>query len=494
MSRTLGLKSGIGLVVANMVGAGVFLSTGFMAQSLTPGQILLAWLIGAVLAMCGAVAYAEVARLVPRGGGEYRYLSSLLHPALGYLAGWASLLVGFSAPTALDALAAGAFARAVEPSLDPRIVGAVLIIGLTAVHALGLHMSARVQNSLVALKVLLLAAFVAIGLFKGSLSWPTWLPPSPAASPVNELVGSLFFIAFAFSGWNAAIYAADEFQQPERNVPRAMLIGCLAVGALYLVVNFIFVANLTPAQGTVVFKYDDFTSLKGEFDQVTLGQAVMATLLGPLAAKVMSAVMLLLFISAMSAMLLVGPRVYSAMARDGFLPAFLAGKEGQPPTGAVVLQGCIALALLFTHDVRSVLSNVGAILVLFAALSVLGLFMADFQGDKVTLPPLKKVIIALLVVLAGAAAFASDAVSLPLRLGVLLVGALAAAVLRYRANGGVGPSLPGLIGAAIYVVSSAWMLFVGFRQSLSLLAWVAGVAVIGLVAFALTRRAQQVAA
>ena len=433
--RALGLKSGIGLVIANMVGAGVFLSTGFMAQSLSPGQILLAWVIGGVLALCGAKAYAEVARLVPEGGGEYRYLSSLMHPALGYLAGWASLLVGFSAPTALDALAAGAFARAVVPSLEPRMVGALLIIGLTVVHALGLHMSARVQNVLVGLKVLLLLGFVAVGVFYGSLSWPTWTPPSPAANPVSEILGSLFFIAFAFSGWNAAIYAADEFEEPGRNVPRAMLIGCLAVGALYLVVNFIFVANLTPAQGTVVFQYDDFTSLKGQFEQVTLGQAVMAALLGPVAAKVMSAVMLLLFISAMSAMLLVGPRVYAAMAKDGFLPKFLAAKEGQPPTGAVLLQGAIALLLLFTHDVRSVLSNVGAILVLFAALTVGGLFVAKARGKD--------------------------------------------------------PSAVSLVCAGVYVLSAAWMLFNGFKNSPTLLIWVSLVALLGLGAFVATRRAQR---
>ena len=433
--RALGLKSGIGLVIANMVGAGVFLSTGFMAQSLSPGQILLAWVIGAVLALCGAKAYAEVARLVPEGGGEYRYLSSLMHPALGYLAGWASLMVGFSAPTALDALAAGAFARAVVPSLEPRMIGALLIIGLTVVHALGLHLSARVQNVLVGLKVLLLLGFVGVGVVYGSLSWPTWVPPSPAANPVSEVLGSLFFIAFAFSGWNAAIYAADEFDQPERNVPRAMLIGCLAVGALYLVVNFIFVANLTPAQGTVVFQYDDFTSLKGQFEQVTLGQAVMAALLGPVAAKVMSAVMLLLFISAMSAMLLVGPRVYAAMAKDGFLPKFLAAKAGQPPTGAVLLQGAIALLLLFTHDVRSVLSNVGAILVLFAALTVGGLFVAKARGKD--------------------------------------------------------PSWVSLGCAGVYVLSAAWMLFEGFKKSPTLLIWVGVVALLGLGAFAATRWAQR---
>ncbi len=429
---SLGLKSGIGLVVANMVGAGVFLSTGFMAQSLSPSQILLAWLIGGVLALCGARAYAEVARLVPEGGGEYRYLSSLLHPALGYLAGWASLLVGFSAPTALDAMAAGAFAQAVHPSLEPRLIGALLIIGLTGVHAIGLHFSARAQNVLVGIKVALLVGFVVAGVAFGSLSWPTWAPPTPTDAPVSEILGSLFFIAFAFSGWNAAIYAADEFVEPRKTVPRAMLIGCLAVGALYLVVNFIFVANLTPAQGTVVFHYDDFTSLKGQFEQVTLGQAVMASLLGPTAAKVMSAVMLLLFISAMSAMLLVGPRVYAAMAKDGFLPAFLKAKEGQPPVGAVLLQGALALLLLFTHDVRSVLSNVGAILVLFAALTVLGLFVARARGKQV--------------------------------------------------------AVTALVAAGVYVASAGWMLFTGFRKTPSLLGWLAAVSALALVAFFATRK------
>lgn len=491
VSRTLGLKSGIGLVIANMVGAGVFLSTGFMAQELTAGQVLIAWVIGAVLALCGAVAYAEVARLVPRGGGEYRYLSSLLHPAAGYLAGWASLLVGFSAPTALDALAAGAFARAVVPELEPRLVGAVLIIALTGVHALGLHLSARVQNALVAVKVALLVVFVGVGLTQGALAWPSWAPPSPAAAPVSAIVGSLFFIAFAFSGWNAAVYAADEFREPSRDVPRAMLLGCLAVGALYLVVNFIFVANLTPAQGTVVFKYDDFTSLKGQFDQVTLGQAVMAALLGATAAKVMSAVMLLLFISAMSAMLMVGPRVYAAMARDGFLPAFLAGREGKPPTGAVLLQGTIAAALLFTHDVRSVLSNVGAILVLFAALTVLGLFLARFEKGEAAPPPAWQVLVAGLVVVGVGALMVTEAIPLAVRVGGSLVVGVAASLARRRANGGAGPSLVGLLGAAVYVMSAGWMLFVGFRNSVTLLGWVAVVAVVGVGAFVVTKRLQQ---
>lgn len=430
--------SGVGLVIANMVGAGVFLSTGFMAQSLSAGYILVAWAIGAVLALCGTVAYAEVARLVPRGGGEYRYLSALLHPALGYLSGWASLLVGFAAPIALDALAAGAFARAVWPELNPVVVGAVLICALTAVHATGLHFSARVQNLLVGVKVTLLLGFVAVALFKGSWAWPTWVPPSPGPSPWPDVVGNLFFIAFAFSGWNAAVYAADEFKDPGRDVPRAMLVGCLAVGLLYLVVNAVFVLNLTPAQGTVVFRYDDFTSLKGQFEQVTLGQAVMAHLLGPGAATVMSGVMLLLFTSAISAMLLVGPRVYAAMANDGVLPRALASREGQPPVGAILLQGALALLLLFTHDLRTVLNNVGAILVLFAGLTMAGLFRAAVRA---TTPEAR-------------------------------------------------PRPVALAAAGVYVLVAAWTLFQGFKNSPSLLAWVGGVAAVALVAWAVTGRRQ----
>jgi APA family basic amino acid/polyamine antiporter len=435
VSRTLGLKSGVGLVIANMIGAGVFLSTGFMAQALTPSQILLAWVIGAALALCGTVAYAEVARLVPEGGGEYRYLSSLLHPSLGYLAGWASLLVGFSAPIALDAMAAGAFARAVEPSLSPVLVGATLIIVLMVVHALGLHLSARVQNALVVVKVLLVLGFIAVGVAKGSLAFPTWEPPHPSTTPVSDLAFNLFFIAFAFSGWNAAIYAADDFKEPKRDVPRAMLFGCAVVAVLYLVLNYIFVANLTPAQGTVVFNYSDFSSLKGQFDQVTLGQAVMASLLGPTAARVMSGVMVLLFISATSAMMLVGPRVYSAMARDGFLPQVLAGQEGKPPVGAVVLQGAIALLLLLWSDVASVLGGVGELVVIFAALTMVGLFarVRAAQADQ-------------------------------------------------------RPSIPSLIAAAVYVGSAAYMLFIGVKRNPIMSVVVLGVCVVGVGAWAVTRR------
>lgn len=420
--KLFGLWSGVGLVVANMVGIGVFLSFGYQAQSLPPGPLLLAWVIGAVLALSGAVAYAEVARLVPKSGGEYRYLSALVHPAVGYLAGWASLLVGFSAPIAADALGAGTFLGTVFPGTPTKAVAVVMIVGLTGVHALGLHLSARAQNVLVAVKVLLVVGFVGVGVFAGTVAWPTWTPPSkPEAFPLKEVVNALFFIAFAFSGWNAAVYAAEEFDEPKRTVPRAMLIGCGGVAVLYLVVNYVFAANLTPAEGAIVFSNEP----------VTVGHALMTRLLGHGAAAVMSLVIVLAFLSAASAMILIGPRVYAAMAADGFLPKAFAGTEGKPPTFSVLLQGGIALVLVFTQTLKEVLSNVGAILVLFAALTVGGLFVAWKRGADVRLPSL------------GA--------------------------------------------AGVYVVSAAYMLYVGFWGKWQLLVGVGGAAVVGLVAWFVTK-------
>jgi APA family basic amino acid/polyamine antiporter len=370
----LGLKSGIGLVVANMVGAGVFVSAGFSAQDLAPGPLLFGWVIGAVLALCGVVAYAEVARLRPRSGGEYRYLSELWHPFLGYLAGWSSLLIGFSAPVAVDAYAAGAFAQKLIPSLSPELFAVVAIAALTLVHAIGLRSSARIQNGLFAVKVALLALFVLLGVFFGKWAFPTWQPANPSPTfPTGAFAGSLFWIAFAFSGWNAAAYAAEEFRDPARNVPRAMFIGCTAVALLYLVLNYVFVANLTPS--------DDMPNWYMKVsDQVTLGHIVMAKLIGEAGARAFSGVIVLLFVSAMSAMTLVGPRVYAAMASDGVLPRALEAKRGHPPVISVLLQGVIAIGIVcLPVSVRDKLAAIGALLVIFAARTAGGLFRARFS-------------------------------------------------------------------------------------------------------------------
>ena len=423
----LGLYSGVGMVIANMIGAGVFLSTGYMAQDLTPGQILVAWVIGALLALCGARAYAGIARIVPHSGGEYRFLSTLVHPGLGYLAGWASLLLGFSAPIAIDAVAAGAFAHTLGDWVNPTLFAVVLILLMTAVHAVGLRFSVTAQNTLVALKIVLVVGFIIVGLWGGNNSWPTWRPTNPSEGfPLGAFMQNLFYIAFAFSGWNAAVYAASEFRNPRRDVPRALLLGCSIVGVLYLFVNWVFVANLTPEQCRVVNDY--------ETARITLGHLIMRDVVGDLGAACMSVLAIIAFISAVSAMTFLGPRVYAAMARDGFLPAALKGKEGRPPVGAVMLQGAIALFLVLAYQLGEVLSNVGAILTLFSALTVFSLFWVRFRRKEFP-----------------------------------------------------RPQTAALVAALIYLAFSGVMLYFGFRSSPTLNLWVGSSILAALVGYFLTR-------
>jgi basic amino acid/polyamine antiporter, APA family len=440
----LGLFSGTGMVIANMIGAGVFISTGFMVQQLTPKQILLAWVIGAFLALAGARAYAGIAQLVPHSGGEYRYLSTLIHPALGYFAGWASLLIGFSAPIAIDALAAGAFANKlslvgnlklfVDPQNSIKLFAVVLIVILTGIHAIGLRFSVAAQNSLVIIKIVLVVGFLLIGLAGGHNSWPNWQPPNSSAGfPVAPFMQNLFYIAFAFSGWNAAAYAASEFNNAKRDVPRAMILGCAIVGILYLLVNWVFVANLTPEQCKVVFTY--------ETDRITLGHLIMKNVVGDFGATCMSILAIIAFISAISAMTFLGPRVYAAMARDGFLPRVLQGKEGKPPVGAVILQGAIALCLVYSYTIQDILNSVGAILTLFSALTVFSLFWIRFKRKE----------------------FAQ-------------------------------PAFPALLAAFFFLMLSGIMLYFGFKQAIgyknssALILWVGGSIVAALIAYAVTKK------
>jgi APA family basic amino acid/polyamine antiporter len=424
--QKLGLWSGVGLVVANMIGAGVFLSAGFMAQEMEPWHILLAWVVGTVVALAGTRAYGAVAQLVPRSGGEYRYLSELLHPYLGYLAGWASLLVGFSAPIAVSAAAAGHFLATLAP-VEPIASGAAAIVVLTGLHAAGFGISRRTQDALVALKALLLLGFAVLGLYHAAGRMPEWSPPAPPESAIATFAGSLFFVAFAFAGWNAAVYASEEFADPRRDVPRAMLIGCLLVAALYLAINWVFVATLTPQRAAVVLAY--------ESKRITLGHLVMGDLLGPRGAQAMSVLAIVAFVSSVSAMIFVGPRVYAAMARDGLLPRVLSGRDGRPPAASVLLQGALALVLLFTYRLQQMLANVGAILTLFAALVAICLFRVRLSRPDLPRPPASS-----------------------------------------------------LVAAGVYVAFAAWTLYFGFRGSTHLLGWLLAIAAVALFFYGFTSR------
>lgn len=375
----LGIRTGIGFVIANMIGGGVFLSTGFMMQNLSPGLIFLSWIIGALIAICGATAYAQISQINGRSGGEYRYLYDYLHPYIGYLAGWASLLIGFSAPVAIDAFAAGAFLQKLGVNISPQITGSIAILCITLTHCFSFSWSRSIQNSLVSLKFFFILIFIVIGLLWGSNTWPQWESEAFHKDlSLSDFIVNQYWIAFAFSGWNAAIYMASEYKNPKRDVFLSLIFGCLIVSVLYLMINWIFIANLTPNQSIVVFDY--------EKTQVTLAHITLQQIIGPIGAKAASIVACMIFISAISSMTLIGPRIYVQMAHDNLLPKVFINKEGKPPLFSMLFQTSVALFLLHTQSIREIIQTCSAVLMFFSMLTALILFKIHFNKTLVNIP------------------------------------------------------------------------------------------------------------
>ena len=359
--------SGAGLVVADMIGVGVLVSTGYMAQDMSAKPILIAWMLGTVIAICGVIAYSGVVAAIRESGGEYRFLSDLIHPFLGYVAGWGSLVLGFSAAIAVDAHAIGSFLNTLLPGPDPRIAGTIVVVTITILHAFDTTLSHRGQNLLVSFKLTFLLLFVLLALIMGNNAMPTWTPPNYTGGiPWLKVIENQFWIAFAFSGWNAAVYAAGEFRNPGRDVPRSMMIGLVIVGTLYLAINWVFVANLTPADAAAVFTYEE--------KRITLAHLIADDIFGQNGAKIVSILVIIAFLSAISAMMVIGPRIYAAMADDGYLPGIFKPRGGKPPMNATLLQAAVSLLLLYSHTLRETVLAASAFLLLFTALTAASLF------------------------------------------------------------------------------------------------------------------------
>ncbi len=352
--RQLGLGSAAALVVANMIGTGVFTTSGFLLADLRSRWVVLAaWIVGGVIATLGALNYGALARRIPESGGEYLFLSRTFHPAAGYLAGWVSLLVGFSAPLAAAAFAFGEYARPWLPAWPPRMSGTLLLIAFSLLHAAEVRRGVQVQNVAVVLKVTLIALFVGFALVR---------LPAPGASvagaaPLSAFGVSLVWISFSYSGWNAAVYIGGEVRDPERNLPRALLLGTALVTLLYLALNavFVFAAPIEQLAG-----------------RLEIGRIAGEHLGGPALANAVGALVALTLISSVSSMVMAGPRVYARMAADGYLPRWLRTEQG-PPRAAVYFQGAIALVLLWTATYESLLTYIGFTLGLSTAATVLGL-------------------------------------------------------------------------------------------------------------------------
>ena len=367
--------TGASIVIANMVGTGVFTSLGFQVMGIQSGfALLMLWLVGGLIALCGAVCYAELAAAMPRSGGEYHYLGQIYHPALGFLSGWVSATVGFAAPTALAALALGEYAKSLWPTLHPTGLSVAVVLALTLVHGSSTRVGSRLQVIVTALKVVVLVVFIGAGMVVGegqpirfvpdAAGWRALLSPAFAVS--------LVYVSYAYSGWNAAVYVTGEIENPRRNLSRILLAGTAIVLLLYVGLNYVFLRS-TPLAG-----------LRG---QVEVGFVAATSLFGPLGGRLMGGVIAALLVSTISSMIFAGPRIVQTMGED--LPAlrWLAPRSRAGiPVRALLLQTVITLAFVRWPSFKEVLVYAGFILNLFTFLTVLGVFVLRVRRPDLPRP------------------------------------------------------------------------------------------------------------
>jgi basic amino acid/polyamine antiporter, APA family len=381
--RQLGLGITAAIVVANMIGTGVFTSTGHQAKSLhDPTTILLCWVLGGVIALAGAACYAELGTLMPKAGGEYVYLREAYHPVFGFMSGWVSMTAGFSAAIATSSLLFSKYLATIVPGIgDPvtqKIIACALIVAIAVMHGFDTKLGGRVQEGFTVMKVLLIVVFIALGLFSGNGDWGNFASQGGGVAenlPTTAFAISLMYVSFAYSGWNAAAYIAGEVERPEKNLPRSLLLGTGIVMALYLLLNIIYIYAL-PMQTLAGPE-------KGYSPIIEVGAAAGAVLFGEKGGNAMTTLIALALVSAVSAMVMAGPRVYAAMAADHALPHQLAwhSKRGVP-TLAVATQAMLGIICVLIGSLEKLLRFAGFTLAIFAALTVSTLFVLRRRGMK----------------------------------------------------------------------------------------------------------------
>jgi len=359
--RFIDARTALLIVVANMIGTGVFTTLGLQAADNADGAaLLLLWALGGLVALCGALCYAELAAALPRSGGEYHFLGRIYHPVLGQVAGWVSVTVGFAAPVALAAMAVGRYTATFLPvAPGPMAIG--LILAVSAIHAFDTRLGARFQAAATWLKLAVILVFCLAGLLTEAA--PGSLSPWPTAETLDVVFSapfavSLVYVAYAYSGWNAAAYVADEVDDPQRVVPRALVGGTLVVTILYLLLNLVFLRTL------------DYAALAGTIE---VGALSAHRIFGPIGGVLLSAALSLLLVSTVSAMVLIGPRVLARIGEDvPGLQALNARNRRGAPARAIWLQQGLALIMILTGSFEGVLAFAGFTLTLFAFLTVVG--------------------------------------------------------------------------------------------------------------------------
>jgi len=370
----VGLLTAIAIVVASMVGTGVFGSLGFQVAGIPSGfPIILLWLIGGVISFCGAVCYAEIASVFPRSGGEYHLLTKTWNPFIGFLAGWLSVTVGFAAPIALNATLMGTYLGSMFET-NPLVFSLPTIVLVTLIHLGSLTFISGFQQLFTYSKVALIVVLGLLGFAIGQSQEMSFLPKDGDMELITSgaFAISLVYVLYAYTGWNAAIYMMDEVKKPQRNVPLALLIGTIFVTVLYIFVNAAFLYS-TPI--------DD---MKGEPE---VGLIAAQAILGPKGGMIMGILISFGLISSISSMVWAGPRVSAAIGRDYSGLRFLerTNKNGVPAV-AILIQGLIVIVLILSATFEQLINYVQALLTISSLMVVIGVFYLRIKCPDIKRP------------------------------------------------------------------------------------------------------------
>jgi APA family basic amino acid/polyamine antiporter len=412
LERRLGLFPLTNIVVANMIGAGIFTTSGLLMKDLGSPLVMLGlWILGGAIALCGALSYGELGAAIPHAGGEYIFLSKLYHPIAGFLSGWVSFFVGFSAPIAASAIGfseyftrafpgllhLGLFGGGPEAVILKKIYASLIIITFTLIHMRGIEFGSKVQNLLTVLKVGLIVGLVAAAFLsgKGTLSHLT----QGATYRFNfggwKTAGlSLMWIMFAYSGWNASAYIGSEVKNPSRNLPRSLILGTGIVILLYLGLNLFYIYAVPPANMSGV---------------ISIGGLAAGNLFGKSFENILSVMISFALFSSLSAFIILGPRVYYSMARDKCFFKFVSDVHPvhKVPAKSVLLQGLIAIIILVSGSFDQILTYMGFSLGLFPILAVAGVFkvrrsgMSPYKMPGFPIVPVIYILAAIMILILG---------------------------------------------------------------------------------------------
>jgi len=346
-----------------MIGTGVFTSLGFQLINIqSEFVIMLLWIFGGIIAICGALCYAELCAMMPRSGGEYHLLRETWNPAIGFLAGWVSITVGFSAPVAIAAKALGHYAGESLGIAQPAWISVAVVILVTLIHLGHLRYTSGFQILFTSFKIILILILIIVT-FVLTRSRPMSLTPQPGDLQTlfgSDFAVSLLYVTYSYTGWNAAAYIAGEIRNPQRNLPLAMLIGTAVVTVLYVCLNLAFL------------KAAPIDALQGQED---VGRIAAIQLFGLKGGNLMGLLIALGLLSSISSMTWAGPRVAAVMGEDYPKLKPLAQRNCYHiPWIALLLQSSLVIILCLTVDLDQLMRYIQAILTLSSLLVVIGVF------------------------------------------------------------------------------------------------------------------------